>query len=43
MLAAEIPGARLLDLEDAGHLYPTEVPEVDEEIARLHAGKLKSA
>jgi len=33
MLAAGIPGARLLELEDSGHLYPTEVPYVDEEIA----------
>jgi pimeloyl-ACP methyl ester carboxylesterase len=33
MLAAGIPGARLLELEDSGHLYPTEVPHVDEQIA----------
>jgi 3-oxoadipate enol-lactonase len=32
MIAARIPGARLLELSDSGHLYPTESPGVDEEI-----------
>jgi 3-oxoadipate enol-lactonase len=35
MLAERIPRAELLILDDAGHLYPTERPEVDEEIARF--------
>jgi pimeloyl-ACP methyl ester carboxylesterase len=33
MIAARIPGARLIELEDTGHLYPTEAPHVDEEIS----------
>lgn len=33
MIAARIPGARLVELEESGHLYPTEAPHVDEEIA----------
>jgi pimeloyl-ACP methyl ester carboxylesterase len=35
MLAARIPGAQLLELEGTGHLYPTEAPEVDEQIAEF--------
>ena len=35
LLAERIPRARLRLLEDAGHLYPTEEPDVDEEIARF--------
>jgi pimeloyl-ACP methyl ester carboxylesterase len=35
LLAERIPGARLLELEGTGHLYPTEAPEVDETIARF--------
>ena len=35
LLAARIPGARLLELEGTGHLYPTEAPEVDATIARF--------
>jgi 3-oxoadipate enol-lactonase len=35
ILAERIPGARLRVLEEAGHLYSTEQPEVDEEIARF--------
>jgi len=31
-LADRIPGARLIELEGVGHLYPTEVPHVDERI-----------
>jgi pimeloyl-ACP methyl ester carboxylesterase len=40
IVAARIPGARLRILRDAGHLYATEEPTVDEEIARffLEAG-----
>jgi pimeloyl-ACP methyl ester carboxylesterase len=33
MIAERIPGAELLELSDTGHLYPTEAPHVDEEIA----------
>jgi pimeloyl-ACP methyl ester carboxylesterase len=33
MIAERIPGAELLELPDTGHLYPTEAPHVDEEIA----------
>jgi hypothetical protein len=32
MTAERVPGARLKILEDAGHLYPTEEPAVDESI-----------
>jgi pimeloyl-ACP methyl ester carboxylesterase len=32
-LVREIPGARLLELEGTGHLYPSEAPHVDEAIA----------
>jgi pimeloyl-ACP methyl ester carboxylesterase len=35
ILAERIPGARLRILKDAGHLYATEQPDVDEEIARF--------
>jgi 3-oxoadipate enol-lactonase len=35
ILAERIPSARLRILEEAGHLYSTEQPEVDEEIARF--------
>jgi 3-oxoadipate enol-lactonase len=38
ILAERIPGAELRILEDAGHLYSTEQPEVDEEIARFFRG-----
>jgi pimeloyl-ACP methyl ester carboxylesterase len=31
-LAQRIPAARLIELADTGHLYPTEVPDIDEEI-----------
>jgi pimeloyl-ACP methyl ester carboxylesterase len=33
LLAERIPSARLRILEDSGHLYPTEQPDVDEAIA----------
>ena len=35
ILAERIPGAELRILDDAGHLYSTEQPEVDEDIARF--------
>jgi 3-oxoadipate enol-lactonase len=35
ILAERIPSARLRILDEAGHLYSTEQPEVDEEIARF--------
>jgi pimeloyl-ACP methyl ester carboxylesterase len=35
ILAERIPHAELRILDDAGHLYPTERPEIDEEIARF--------
>jgi pimeloyl-ACP methyl ester carboxylesterase len=35
ILTERIPGARLRILKDAGHLYATEQPDVDEEIARF--------
>jgi pimeloyl-ACP methyl ester carboxylesterase len=37
MLADRIPGSRLRILPDAGHLYPTEEPAVDDEIAEFFA------
>ena len=33
LLAERIPDARLVELEGTGHLYPTEAPQVDEEVA----------
>jgi pimeloyl-ACP methyl ester carboxylesterase len=38
LLAERIPGARLRILEDSGHLYPTEEPEVDDEIGAFLEG-----
>jgi pimeloyl-ACP methyl ester carboxylesterase len=40
ILAERVPRAELRILDDAGHLYSTEQPEVDEDIARffLEAG-----
>jgi 3-oxoadipate enol-lactonase len=38
ILAERIPGAELRILEDAGHLYSTEEPDVDEKIARFFLG-----
>jgi 3-oxoadipate enol-lactonase len=35
ILADRIPGAELRVLEDSGHLYPTEQPEVEADIARF--------
>ena len=32
LIAERIPGARLRILEESGHLYPTEEPEVDDAI-----------
>ena len=37
MTARGIPGAQLKILEDAGHLYPTEEPVVDEDIGEFFA------
>jgi 3-oxoadipate enol-lactonase len=39
ILAHRIPGARLRILEESGHLYPTEEPEVDEAIAGFLAAQ----
>ena len=38
LLAGQIPGARLRILEETGHLYPTEEPGIDEEIASFFHG-----
>jgi pimeloyl-ACP methyl ester carboxylesterase len=35
--AQRVPGARLRILKDAGHLYPTEEPGVDEAIGEFFA------
>jgi pimeloyl-ACP methyl ester carboxylesterase len=43
LLAARIPGSRLRILEDSGHLYPTEEPEVDDEIAGFLAAQGEGA
>lgn len=32
MIAERIPGAQMIELEGTGHLYPTEDPQVDEQI-----------
>ena len=39
LLAERIPGARLRILDDSGHLYPTEEPQVDDDIAAFLAGQ----
>jgi 3-oxoadipate enol-lactonase len=36
ILAERIPGSRLRILEESGHLYSTEQPEVDQEVARFY-------
>jgi pimeloyl-ACP methyl ester carboxylesterase len=36
-IAERIPGCRLRILEESGHLYPTEEPEVDEHIGSFFA------
>ena len=38
ILAERIPRAELRILDEAGHLYSTEQPEVEEEIARFFEG-----
>jgi pimeloyl-ACP methyl ester carboxylesterase len=43
LIADRIPGARLRILDEAGHLYPTEAPEVDEAIARFLADQREEA
>jgi 3-oxoadipate enol-lactonase len=35
MIADRIPGARLIEVEESGHLFPTEAPGVDEEIGEF--------
>jgi pimeloyl-ACP methyl ester carboxylesterase len=40
LIAERIPGARLRILEDSGHLYPTEEPEVDDAIAAFLADEV---
>jgi len=37
MTAERVPGAQLEILDEAGHLYPTEEPAVDEAIGRFFA------
>ena len=43
LIAERIPGARLRVLDEAGHLYPTEAPEVDEAIAGFLADQRREA
>jgi 3-oxoadipate enol-lactonase len=43
LMAGRIPGARLRILEGVGHLYPTEEPAADREIARFLAEQRKEA
>jgi pimeloyl-ACP methyl ester carboxylesterase len=38
LMAERLPDCRLRILEDSGHMYPTEEPAVDEEIAEFLAG-----
>jgi 3-oxoadipate enol-lactonase len=42
VIAERIPGARLQILEESGHLYATEEPEVDDAIAAFLAGRGKA-
>ena len=39
MMAESLPDSRLRILEESGHLYATEEPQVDEEIAAFFAGQ----
>jgi pimeloyl-ACP methyl ester carboxylesterase len=39
MIADRVPGAQLTILDDAGHLYPTEEPAVDEAIGSFFAAR----
>ena len=39
MTAERVPGARLQILKDAGHLYPTEEPNVDQAIGDFFAAQ----
>ena len=43
LIAERIPGARLRILEGAGHLYPTERPSADREIAVFLADQREEA
>jgi pimeloyl-ACP methyl ester carboxylesterase len=38
-LSHRIPGARLLALPEAAHMYPTDAPEADREVVRFLAGE----
>jgi pimeloyl-ACP methyl ester carboxylesterase len=38
MIAERIPGAELVELRETGHLYPTEAPHIDEDIAAFMTG-----
>jgi pimeloyl-ACP methyl ester carboxylesterase len=37
LMAEQLPAGRLILLDDTGHLYPTERPEIDEQIGRFFA------
>jgi len=39
MTAERVPGSRLQILKDAGHLYPTEEPNVDQAIGDFFAAQ----
>ena len=43
LIAERIPGARVRIFEGAGHLYPTEEPSADREIARFLVGRREAA
>jgi pimeloyl-ACP methyl ester carboxylesterase len=43
LIAERVRGARLRVLKEAGHLYPTEAPEVDRAIARFFADRRPEA
>jgi 3-oxoadipate enol-lactonase len=43
LIAERIPGARLRILEEAGHLYPTEEPSADREVADFLADQREEA
>jgi hypothetical protein len=36
-MAEQLPAGRLILLDATGHLYPTERPEIDEQIGRFFA------
>ena len=43
LMAERLPNCRLTVLEDSGHLYPTEAPEIDEAIAGFFADAAERA